>query len=246
MRPGVVLITGGSRGIGAAIATAAAAAGWQVAITYREREAEAKQVLARIESYGVRGLAVAGDVADESDVKRVFDQAQALGPVRALVNNAGITAGAARVADATLEQFENVFRTNVIGTMLCAREAVRRLSTARGGPGGAIVNISSGAARTGSPGTWVHYAATKGAVDTFTLGLARELASEGIRVNAVRAGPTHSEMSGSDPARAASLAASLPMGRMAQPEEIAAAVMWLLDPAGSYVTAALIDAAGGL
>ncbi len=246
MRSGVVLITGGSRGIGAAVATAAAAAGWQVAITYRARAAEAKQVLARIESYGVRGLAVAGDVADEGDVKRVFDQAQALGPVRALVNNAGITAGAARVADATLEQLESVFRTNVIGTMLCAREAVRRMSTARGGQGGAIVNISSGAARTGSPGTWVHYAATKGAVDSFTLGLAREVAIEGIRVNAVRAGPTQSEMSGSDPPHAASLAASLPMGRMAQPEEIAAAVMWLLDPAGSYVTAALIDAAGGL
>lgn len=244
--PGVVLVTGGSRGIGEAIACAAASRGWHVAITYRERGAEAQRVLARIESYGVRSCAIAGDVAEEADVLRAFDAAQALGPLRALVNNAGITAGVARVADATRAQFESVFRTNVLGTMLCAREAVRRMSTARGGAGGAIVNISSGAARTGSPGTWVHYAATKGAVDTFTIGLAREVAGEGVRVNAVRAGPTHTELSGSDPQRTARLAAAVPMLRIAEPAEIAAAVMWLLDPAGSYVTGALLDATGGL
>jgi len=205
-------------------------------------------VVEKIIAGGGRCRAIRADVSRESDVVRMFQEAEReLGPITGLVNNAGVTGGFARVEDVTVAAIEKAFAVNVTGAMLCAREAVRRMSTKRGGEGGAIVNISSRAAHTGSPGEWVHYAASKGAVDSFTIGLAREVATEGIRVNAVAPGLVETELhaANGDPGRLQRLMGSIPMGRAGQPEEIAEAVLWLLSPAASYVTGSILNVGGG-
>ena len=245
---GTVIVTGASRGIGAVTAQLAAARGFTVAVNYVQDRSSAETVVNQIAQAGGRACAIQADIAVEADVLRLFDQAQReLGPLRALVNNAGVVDGLCRVEAVTAAQLEHVFRVNVIGAMLCAREAVRRMSTRHGGAGGAIVNISSLAARIGGAGEWVHYAASKGAIDTFTRGLAREVATEGIRVNAVAPGlvETGLHASAGVPDRPQRLAPTIPMQRAALPEEIAEAVLWLLSPAASYVTGAILEAGGG-
>ncbi len=243
-----VIITGASRGIGAVTARLAAARGFAVAVNYVQDRASAEAVMNQIVHAGGRACAIQADVGVEADVLSLFDQAQReLGSIRALVNNAGVVDGLCRVEAVTTAQLEHVFRVNVIGAMLCAREAVRRMSTRHGGAGGAIVNISSLAARIGGAGEWVHYAASKGAIDTFTRGLAREVATEGIRVNAVAPGlvETGLHASAGVPDRPQRLAPMIPMQRAALPEEIAEAVLWLLSPAASYVTGTILEAGGG-
>jgi NAD(P)-dependent dehydrogenase (short-subunit alcohol dehydrogenase family) len=247
--PEVVVITGAARGIGAATALAAARQGDAVAVNYRQDAAAAEAVAARIRADGGRALAVQADVARPEDVARLFDAtAAALGPVTALVNNAGTTGRITRFEGLDLATLRRVIEVNLVGCMLCSQEAVRRLSTARGGPGGAIVNLSSVAAQTGSPGEYVHYAATKAAIEAFTRGLAREVASEGIRVNAVAPGTVQTGIhaAGGDPLRPARVASRIPMGRVALPEEIAAAILWLLSPAAAYATGSVLTIAGGL
>jgi NAD(P)-dependent dehydrogenase (short-subunit alcohol dehydrogenase family) len=204
-------------------------------------------VVADIEARGGQAIAVAADVAREADVVRLFQQADALGPLRALVNNAGILEPQARVEDLSAERLARVFAVNVIGSFVCAREAVRRMSTRHGGGGGAIVNVSSAASRLGSPGEYVDYAASKGAIDTFTIGLAKEVAAEGIRVNAVRPGVIHTAIhaSGGEPDRVERVKAGVPMQRGGQPEEVAQAMMWLLSDAASYCTGSIVDVSGG-
>lgn len=245
---GTLIVTGASRGIGAAIARLASQRGYAVAVNYSTREREAKKVVEDIASGGGRALAIHGDVALEEDIVHLFQIAEnELGPIRALVNNAGVTGGFARVENVSAEAIERVFAVNVAGAILCAREAVRRMSTKRGGPGGAIVNISSRAAQTGSPGEWVHYAASKGAIDSFTVGLAREVATEGIRVNAVAPGlvETGLHAANGEPERLQRLMPSIPMQRAGLPEEIAEGVLWLLSPAASYVTGSILAISGG-
>jgi NAD(P)-dependent dehydrogenase (short-subunit alcohol dehydrogenase family) len=247
MDHGVVLVTGGSRGIGAAVARQAAAAGWAVCLTYRADEAAAGSVVADIEAAGGTAAAVRADVADEADVLAAFAAADALGPVAALVANAGIGAAKARVDELTAERVQRILAVNVLGPILCCREAVRRLSARHGGPGGSIVLVSSAAARLGSPGEYVDYAASKGAVDTLGLGLAREVSGEGIRVNVVRPGIIETDIhaSGGQPDRVARLGPSVPIGRAGHPVEIADAVVWLLSDQASYVTGSVLDVAGG-
>jgi NAD(P)-dependent dehydrogenase (short-subunit alcohol dehydrogenase family) len=245
---GLLIITGGSRGIGAATARLAAQRGWDVCVNYRADGTAARQVVEDCRTAGVRALAVAGDVAAEADVTRLFDTAQEeFGPVRGLVNNAGIVAPRSTVADLDTARIERIFAVNALGAFLCAREAVRRMSTARGGEGGVIVNVSSRAAVLGGPGEYVDYAAAKAAVDTLTVGLAREVADEGIRVNCVRPGMIHTEIhaSGGQPDRVDRLASTVPMRRGGRAEEIAEAILWLLSPASSYATGALLDVSGG-
>jgi NAD(P)-dependent dehydrogenase (short-subunit alcohol dehydrogenase family) len=244
---GVVLVTGGSRGIGAAIAAQAAAAGWAVCLTYRAEEAAAAAVVAGIEGAGGSAFAVRADTAVEADILAAFAAADAMGPVTALVANAGIGAAQARVDELTAERVQRILAVNVLGPILCCREAVRRLSTKHGGPGGSIVLVSSAASRLGSPGEYVDYAASKGAVDTLGLGLAREVSGEGIRVNVVRPGiiETGIHASGGQPDRAARLGPSVPIGRAGEAGEIAAAVVWLLSDAASYCTGSVLDVAGG-
>lgn len=246
MKP-VLIVTGGNRGIGAATARLAAHAGYSVCLSYRSHSQEAAAVVADIEARGGQAIAVAADVAREADVVRLFQQADALGPLRALVNNAGILEPQARVEDLSAERLARVFAVNVIGSFVCAREAVRRMSTRHGGGGGAIVNVSSAASRLGSPGEYVDYAASKGAIDTFTIGLAKEVAAEGIRVNAVRPGVIHTAIhaSGGEPDRVERVKAGVPMQRGGQPEEVAQAVMWLLSDAASYCTGSIVDVSGG-
>ena len=247
--PEVVVITGAGRGIGAATALAAARQGYAVGVNYREDAAAAGAVVERIQAEGGRALAVQGDVAEPDDVARLFDQTSAaLGPVTALVNNAGTTGRITRFAELDLAILRRVIDVNLVGCMLCSQEAVRRFSTARGGPGGAIVNLSSVAAATGSPGEYVHYAATKAAVEAFTRGLAREVAGEGIRVNAVAPGTVRTGIhaAGGDPERPARVAPRIPLGRVGEPEEIAAAILWLLSPAAAYATGSVLTVAGGL
>ena len=244
----IAIVTGGSRGIGRAAALAAAAAGYDVAISYRQDRGAADDVVQRIRALGRRGHAVAADSADEGAVIRLFAEAdRQLGTVSALVNNAGIVGGSGRVEGMTAEEVSRVLAVNVVGCFTAAREAIKRMSTRHGGRGGAIVNISSAAARLGSPGEFVHYAASKGAIDTFTLGLAREVADEGIRVNAVRPGMIDTEIHASSgtPERVARIIPTVPMKRIGTAEEVAQTILWLLSDDASYVTGAIVDVAGG-
>ncbi len=243
-----LIITGGSRGIGAAIARMAGSRGYSVAVNFRGSEAAARDVVKEIRSSGGYAVAIRGDVASEDDVVWLFQEAeQQLGPICGLVNNAGVTGGFSRVENLEAANLAQVLSTNIRGTILCAREAVRRMSTRHGGHGGAIVNISSLAARTGGAGEWVHYAATKGAVDTFTIGLAREVASEGIRVNAVAPGLIATEIHAENgaPDRLQRLSPTIPIGRPGSPAEVAEGVLWLLSDAATYVTGEILEIGGG-
>ncbi len=245
---GTLIVTGAGRGIGAAVAKLAGARGFSVAVNYTKNALAAADVARHIVLSGGRVTVIQADISREADVPRLFEAAEnELGPITALVNNAGITGGFARVEEVTSAMLEQVFAVNVIGAMLCARESVRRMSTRNGGRGGAIVNISSRAAEIGGAGEWVHYAASKGALDTFTLGLAREVAAEGIRVNAVAPGHVLTELhaASGDPERPTRLAPTIPMGRAGTPEEIAEAVLWLLSPAASYTTGTILAVSGG-
>jgi NAD(P)-dependent dehydrogenase (short-subunit alcohol dehydrogenase family) len=244
----VLLVTGGSRGIGAAIARLGAARGYAVAVNYRSRRDAADGVVADIAAAGGRAVAIQADVAIESDVVSLFAACdRELGPVSALANNAGILETQMRVEAMDAARITRILATNVVGSFLCAREAVRRMSTRLGGRGGGIVNVSSGAARLGSPGEYVDYAASKGAIDTFTIGLAQEVAPDGIRVNAVRPGFIYTEMhaSGGEPARVDRVKAFVPLRRGGQPEEVAHAVLWLLSDEAGFTTGSFIDVTGG-
>ena len=244
----IALVTGGSRGIGAATALLAAQAGYAVAVNYHANSLAADEVVRSIRSGGGNAITVQADVAHEDQVLAMFAKVDAkLGPITALVNSAGVVDVASRVDGMSVARLKRMFDTNVIGSMVCAREAVLRMSTANGGTGGVIVNLSSMAATLGSPGQYVDYAASKGAIDTFTLGLAREVAQEGIRVNAVRPGVIDTEIhaSGGQPDRATQLASSIPMRRAGRADEVAQAILWLMSDAASYTTGALIDVAGG-
>lgn len=244
----VLLITGGSRGIGAAAARLAARRGWAVAVNYASQAGAADDVVRAIAAEGGRAIAVQGDVGDEAQVLSMFAQVDAeLGPLTGLVNNAGVVDMPSRVDEMTVARLERMLRINVIGSFLCAREAVKRMSTKHGGSGGVIVNLSSAAARLGSPGQYVDYAASKGAIDSFTIGLAKEVADEGIRVNAVRPGliDTDIHASGGLPDRAAQLAPTVPMKRTGSAEEVAHAIVWLLSEEASYATASFVDVTGG-
>jgi NAD(P)-dependent dehydrogenase (short-subunit alcohol dehydrogenase family) len=244
----VIVITGGSRGIGAATARLAAAREYSVCVNYLENRNAANAVVDEINSNGGQAIAVAANVSSETDVIRLFKTVDAqLGTVTALVNNAGILEAQMRVENMDAARLTRIFAVNITGCFLCAREAVRRMSTKHGGSGGVIVNVSSAAARLGSPNEYVDYAAAKGAVDTFTIGLSKEVAAEGIRVNAVRPGYIYTDIhaSAGEPDRVDRLKDSIPMKRGGQPEEVANAIMWLLSEEASYSTGAFIDLAGG-
>jgi len=244
----VLLITGGSRGIGAATALLAAQDGWAVAVNYANNQAAANQVVQAIAQAGGQAIAVQGDVADEAQIARLFATVdQQLGRVTGLVNNAGVVDVTARVEDMSWQRLERMMRINVLGTFACAKEAIRRMSTRHGGQGGVIVNLSSVAARLGAPAQYVDYAASKGAIDTFTVGLAKELATENIRVNAVRPGVIDTDIhaSGGLPNRARDLAPQIPMQRPGTAEETAQAIVWLLSEKASYVTGTCLDVTGG-
>lgn len=243
----VVLVTGGSRGIGAAIAQRAAADGWAVCLTYRADREAAASVVARIETSGGRATAVQADASREPDILRAFAAAAELGPVTGLVANAGIVAPKARLDEFTADRVERVLAVNVLGPVLCCREAVLRMSSRHGGPGGSIVLISSAASRLGSAGEYVDYAASKGAIDTLGLGLAREVATEGVRVNVVRPGiiDTGIHASGNQPDRVARIGPTIPVGRAGQPGEVAGAVVWLLSDEAAYCTGSILDVTGG-
>jgi NAD(P)-dependent dehydrogenase (short-subunit alcohol dehydrogenase family) len=244
----VLLVTGASRGIGAATARLAAARGWDVAINYARDAAAAEAVAAEVRALGRRAITVAADVADEAAVLAMFGRIDSeLGPLTGLVNNAGIVAMKARLDEMDVARWQRMWAVNISGSLLCAREAVRRMSTRHGGGGGAIVNLSSAAARLGSPNLYLDYAASKGAIDTFTLGLALEVAGEGIRVNAVRPGMIDTDIhtASGDRNRPHTAAALIPMQRPGTADEIAAAVVWLLSAEASYTTGAILDVSGG-
>jgi NAD(P)-dependent dehydrogenase (short-subunit alcohol dehydrogenase family) len=244
---GHALVTGGGRGIGAAICRVLAARGWAVTVNYRDRAEAAETVVQEIVAAGGRAVAIGADVSDAGAVGRLFDGAEAaLGPVTCLVNNAGITGRASALVDADAAMMQQVMATNVLGSLYCAQEAVRRMARSRGGQGGVIVNLASSGTATGCPDLWVWYAASKGAIDVLTVGLGREVAREGIRVVAVVPGFTATELlaEGTGDQQAA-IAASIPMGRPAEPEEIAKAVAFLVSEEASYVTASVMRVAGG-
>jgi NAD(P)-dependent dehydrogenase (short-subunit alcohol dehydrogenase family) len=244
----VLLVTGGSRGIGAATAFLAAGRGYAVAGNYTAHPSAAEEVVRRIRAAGGRAIAVQADVAQEKQVLALFEQVdRELGRLTALVNNAGVVDVPARLDEMSVARLKRMFDINVIGAMVCAREAVRRMSTRHGGSGGAIVNVSSAAARMGAPGQYLDYAAAKGAIDTFTIGLAKEVAAEGIRVNAVRPGLIETDIhaSGGLPDRVRDLAHQVPMKRGGSAEEVAEAILWLLSPQASYTTMSLLDVSGG-
>ena len=245
----VLLVTGGSRGIGAATACLAAAEGYDVCISYLRNRTAADSVVRSIEQQGRNAMAIAADVASESDILRLFNEVdQQLGSLTALVNNAGILERQMRVADMDVARLSRVLSTNVIGSFLCAREAIKRMSTLQGGSGGVIVNVSSGAARSGSPGEYVDYAASKGAIDTMTIGLAKEVAKEGIRVTAVRPGFIYTDIhaSGGEPDRVERVKTAVPLQRGGQAKEVAQAILWLLSDKSSFSTGAFIDVTGGV
>jgi NAD(P)-dependent dehydrogenase (short-subunit alcohol dehydrogenase family) len=243
-----ILVTGASRGIGRACALLAGRNGWAVGVNYREDAQAADAVVEAIAKSGGRAIALKGDIASETDVLGMFDAAtKALGPLSAVIANAGIVAPTAKLVEMSVERMRRVFDVNVLGAYLTAREATRRMSKSFGGAGGSIVMMSSAAARLGSPNLYVDYAGSKGAIDTLTLGLSQELGPEGVRVNAIRPGliDTDIHASGGDPDRARMLSATAPMGRPGTAEEIAEAAVWLISDAASYVTGALLDVAGG-
>lgn len=247
MSRGVVVVTGGSRGIGAAVVRRAARAGWSVCFSWRSDEAAAQGVADAVGRDGGAAVAVRADMAVEDDIVGLFAQAARLGHVTGLVANAGVVAGRARVDELDAQRFRRLMEVNVVAPFLCCREAVRRMSTRHGGQGGAVVLVSSAASRLGSPGEYVDYAASKGAVDTLGLGLAKEVAGEGVRVNVVRPGviDTGIHASGGQPDRVARLAPSLPLGRAGTVDEVAAAVVWLLGDEASYCSGSVLDVAGG-
>jgi NAD(P)-dependent dehydrogenase (short-subunit alcohol dehydrogenase family) len=243
-----VVVTGGSRGIGAAVCVAAAGAGWDVVVDFAKDRRSADDVVRRIENNGGHAIAFQADVRDRDEVESLFSAADAWrGPVSGLVNNAGITGGFARVDQVTQRTLSDVLAVNVIGTVLCAGAAVRRMSSRHGGKGGAIVNISSRAAVLGSPGEWVHYAASKGAIDSLTVGLAREVATEGVRVNAVAVGLVDTDLhaTAGEPERPERIAPTIPMRRAGTVQEVAAAVIWLLSDTASYTTGTILAVSGG-
>lgn len=243
-----VVVTGGSRGIGAATCVAAAQAGWDVVVDYARGEAAAADVVRRITDAGGHAVAVRADLRDPDEIDELFVKAAAWrGPVTGLVNNAAVTGGFSRVDEVTPQTLDDVLAVNVKAPFLCAGAAVRLMSTRHGGAGGAIVNVSSRAAVLGSPGEWVHYAATKGAIDTMTVGLAREVATEGVRVNAVAVGLVDTEMhaAAGDPGRPDRMRPSIPMMRSGSADEVAAAILWLLSEQASYTTGTLLAVSGG-
>lgn len=244
----VLLVTGGSRGIGAATALLAARNGWSVAVNYTANSLAADEVVRQIRAAGGQAMSVQADVADEAQVLRMFEHIDAkFGRLTGLVNNAGVVDVAARVDEMSVARWKRMFDINVIGSLICAREAVRRMSTRHGGEGGSIVNVSSAASRLGSPGQYVDYAAAKGAIDAFTLGLAKEVAAEGIRVNAVRPGliDTDIHASGGLPNRVKDLQHLVPAQRGGTAEEVAEAIVWLLSDSASYTTMSFLDVSGG-
>jgi NAD(P)-dependent dehydrogenase (short-subunit alcohol dehydrogenase family) len=243
----VAVITGGSRGIGRATALAVAARGFRVVVGYASNEAAADHVVSAIEASNGKAIAVKCDVGNESDIMSLFKAADAFGTLGALINNAGIVGPTSRVDEMSAERIQRMMAVNVTGSMLCAREAVKRMSTRHGGKGGVIVNLSSVAAKLGSPNTYVDYAASKGAIDSFTIGLGYEVAGEGIRVAAIRPGLIDTEIhaSGGEPDRAHKLSHMVPMKRVGTAEEIANAIVWLMSDEASYVTSAILDVSGG-
>jgi NAD(P)-dependent dehydrogenase (short-subunit alcohol dehydrogenase family) len=243
----VAVITGGSRGIGRAAALAVATRGHKIVVGYASNEAAAKEAVAAIEAKGGKAIAVKCDVGREHDILDLFKAADKFGTLGALINNAGIVGPTTRVDQMSAERIERLMAVNVTGSILCAREAVKRMSTRHGGQGGVIINLSSVAAKLGSPNTYVDYAASKGAIDSFTIGLAQEVASEGIRVAAIRPGLIDTEIhaSGGEPDRAHRLASTVPMKRVGTADEIANAIVWLLSDEASYVTSAILDVSGG-
>lgn len=243
-----ILITGGSRGIGAATARLAASRGYAVAINYLRRGSDADVLVRELQSTGAHAIAVQADIADQADVQRLFETVDTqLGTLSALVNNAGILKQQMRLDEMTPERWRRVFETNVIGSFLCARAAVRRMSTRHGGKGGAIVNVSSMASVIGGANEYIDYAASKGAIDSLTVGLAREIATEGVRVNCARPGPIRTEIhaTGGEPNRVERVSRAIPMQRGGEPEEVAATIMWLLSAEASYITGAIVDVSGG-
>jgi NAD(P)-dependent dehydrogenase (short-subunit alcohol dehydrogenase family) len=247
MRP-IILITGGSRGIGAACAVQAAEAGYDVCFSYASNSDAASLVKARCENHGARALAVKTDVSIEDDVLNLFTTCDVeMGPISVLVNNAGVIGIQGELADFTAERIGWVVDVNVTGALLCMREAALRMSTERGGAGGSIINLSSMASTLGAPFEYIDYAATKGAIDAATVGLAKELGAAGVRVNAVRPGPIHTDIhaSGGEPDRIARVSASIPMGRGGEPAEVANLILWLASDEASYMSGALVDVSGG-
>lgn len=243
-----MIITGASKGIGATTARIAGQRGWTVCVNYRSDEAGARRIVEEISANGGRAFIVQGDVAREDDVLRLFETVdRELGRLDGLVNNAGVLEQQTRLDQMSADRLARVFATNITGAFLCAREAVRRMSTSHGGQGGAIVNVSSAASRIGSPWEYIDYAASKGALDTLTLGLSKEVASEEVRVNAVRPGLIYTDIhaAGGEPARVNRLGATVPMGRGGTAEEVALSIMWLLSEEASYCNGSLLDVAGG-